>query len=67
VEVDAAGATQRRPVTTARGYLTAVEATLTFGLGAAERADAVRVRWPGGGVQEVRDVPAGALLVIEQE
>jgi hypothetical protein len=66
VEVEANGAVQRRPVTTTRSYLTAVEPTLAFGLGAATRADRVRVRWPGGGVQELADVAGGQTLVIEQ-
>jgi len=69
VEVDANGETQRRPVTTTRSYLTSVERTMTFGLGTAERVDAVRVRWPGGGVTELAGdaaPAAGETVTIEQ-
>jgi hypothetical protein len=66
VEIDAGGATQRAQVMPTRSYLSQVELVLTFGLGAAARADAVRVRWPGEGeVQELGALDAGA-HVIEQ-
>ena len=63
VEVDANGETQRRPVTTTRSYLTSVERTMTFGLGTAERADAVRVRWPLDGPLDEIDYDATVIKV----
>ncbi len=38
-----------------------------FGLGEATRADVVRVSWPGGGVTELRDVPADVHYVIDEK
>ena len=35
-----------------------------FGLGAARRADVVRVRWPGGRVTVLHDVPGGQVLHV---
>ena len=51
-----------------RGYLSQVELPLTFGLGAAERVDALKVIWPDGQVQQVA-AAAGVdrLLTVEQE
>jgi hypothetical protein len=37
----------------------------SFGLGAADVADEVRVAWPSGLVQVLRDVPAGAVVIEE--
>ncbi|MCG6924141.1 MAG: CRTAC1 family protein [Acidobacteria bacterium] len=38
-----------------------------FGLGKADRVDAVRVRWPSGKVQEFRDVPGDRHYVVDEE
>lgn len=53
VELTAGGVTQRRLVMPTRSYLSQVELPLTFGLGAAQRVDALRVTWPNGQVQQV--------------
>jgi hypothetical protein len=37
---------------------------LYFGLGEADRADLVKVKWPNGSIQRVRDVPADQLLHV---
>lgn len=47
ITVEAGGVTQRRHVTTARGYLSQSDLTATFGLGPAAVVDRVTVRWPG--------------------
>jgi len=47
-ELRAAGLTQRRQVMPTRSYLSQVEPTLTFGLGGADRVDAIEVTWPDG-------------------
>ena len=53
VELTAGGTRQRRLVMPTRSYLSQVELPLTFGLGAANRVDALRVTWPNGQVQHV--------------
>ena len=61
-----AGRRQTREVSGGESYLSAPEKTLTFGLGGASRIDSLEVRWPDGVKQTWRDLPAGALLVLEQ-
>jgi hypothetical protein len=47
VEIEAGDRKQRQQVMPTRSYLSQTELTLTFGLGDATQANAVRVRWPG--------------------
>lgn len=47
-------------------YASQSSRTAHFGLGSASRADSVVVRWPGGGRQVVRDVPARTLVRITE-
>ncbi len=49
-----------------RGYLSAVPASLHFGLGTAARADSLRVVWPDGRTQHIAPVIAGATLELRQ-
>jgi hypothetical protein len=67
IEVSAGGRTQRRQVMPTRSYLSQAELPVTFGLGDAASADAVRVSWPDGTRQTLTGVAADALLVVEQE
>jgi enediyne biosynthesis protein E4 len=50
VVLTAGGQKQHREVTSARGYLSQSELTLTFGLGKAAAAERVEILWPGRGV-----------------
>ena len=54
VELTAGGVTQRRLLMPTRSYLSQVELPLTFGLGDAQRVDALRVTWTNGQVQQVK-------------
>jgi hypothetical protein len=56
VEVETAGRVQVRELRASRGYLSASQPALTFGLGAAETVDRLTVRWPDGGVQVLYDL-----------
>ena len=47
-------------------YLTSQDPRVLVGLGGAERVAAVRVRWPGGGVEEWKDLPAGRYLTLKE-
>ena len=53
-------------VRSGRGYQGHYGMTVHFGIGNAKQADLIRVRWLGGGVDEVRDVAAGASITIRQ-
>jgi hypothetical protein len=65
IEVQADGLLQREEVRTTQGYLSGSGPGMLFGLGRAKAAERVRVRFPSGTVREVRDVPAGRVVVAE--
>jgi len=67
IELEADGVTQRRQVMPSRSYLSQVELPVTFGLGAASRVDALRVRWPDGASQDVPVDGVDRLLLVERE
>ena len=50
--------------TTAVGYASASEPLVRFGLGASKVAELVEVRWPGGKVQRLVNVPADQVLEV---
>ena len=70
VEVTVGGVTQRRQVMPTRSYLSQVPLTLTFGLGDADRIDAMRVVWPDGSVEDIApaviDAAIDRRIVIER-
>jgi hypothetical protein len=66
VSVRAGGGVQTSWARAARSYCSQSERTMTFGLGAAERAEAVEVTWPSGKVNRLTDVPAGSRLTIRE-
>lgn len=51
----------------ARGYESSVEPVLHFGLGTVDQIDSLKIHWPKGGVQLVRNVSANQLLEIQQD
>jgi hypothetical protein len=67
LELTAGGVTQIRHVMPTRSYLSQVELPVTFGLGAVAQADSLRITWPDGSTQELIDLQAGQLVVIQQE
>jgi len=66
VEVQTATGTLRRTVMPNRGYLSQSELPVTIGLGDRTSAGEVRVRWPDGSVQQVRDVAIDSTTRIIQ-
>lgn len=67
VRLRSGGVTQTRLVMPTRSYLSQVELPVTFGLGAEPEVESLVITWPGGGRQEVRDIPADAVVVVRQE
>lgn len=63
VTVVAAGKSQSQPLLSQSSYYSVNDARLHFGLGGADRAT-VRVRWPSGTVDELKDAAAGAFVTI---
>ena len=52
-------------VKTGSSYLSQSELTLTFGLAKRDKADRVVIEWPGAGVQEHKNINAGAYDCVE--
>ncbi len=66
VIVTAAGHTQVAEHRSTGGYLSQSDPRMHFGLGSAERAERIEIRWPSGTTQVLTDVPARKLLVVEE-
>ncbi len=66
IEVQIAESKQVRTVSPAYSYLAANPAAVHFGLGVAERADGILVRWPDGTVERFGPASADQLLQLEK-
>ena len=67
IEIRLEDRTIRRQVMPTRSFLSQVELPVTVGLGLRDRVEAVRITWPDGQVQEVREVALDRLTVIRQQ
>jgi hypothetical protein len=67
VTVEVAGRSRTQVVSAGYSFLSSGPRELYFGLGDAEKADRVTVRWPSGRVTDRRDVSAGRLAIRETE
>ena len=66
VEVQTASGTTVHVMMRNAGYLSSNSSVITLGLGADDVADLVRIQWPGGATQELKNIAAGQLInVIE--
>ena len=66
VKVVAAKNSQVATVTTASSYLSSSDKRVHFGLGAANVAEAIEIRWPSGIRQTIRNVPADQILQVDE-
>jgi hypothetical protein len=66
ITVRAGERSQVREVRRTVGIYSASDPRAHFGLGEAEKADRIRVEWPGGKVDEFRDVPAGRHYLLDE-
>ena len=57
---------QYSEMTTAVGYASSSDFGVHFGLGKAEKADTVEIRWPSGIVQVLKDVKADQVLDVRE-
>jgi hypothetical protein len=67
VKVVSGDLAQYREHTSAHGYNSGNDPRLLLGLGARRKVDLIEVRWPGGGVQTLRDVKADQTVTIVQK
>ncbi len=66
IRVSAGGHAQFNHVSTASGYASSSAGPIHFGLGAADKADEVEIRWPSRTVQKLRNVPAGQIIHVKE-
>lgn len=66
VRVTAGGQVQTRMVRTGGSYASQSDRALVFGLGAAQSAERVEVRWPSGATQTLRDVATSQHLWLRE-
>ncbi len=66
VTLESDGRRQRRQVMPTRSYLSQVEPTLTFGLGAANGPAALEIQWPDGSIQVATGLAIDRVHTIRQ-
>jgi enediyne biosynthesis protein E4 len=52
--------------TTSVGYASSSEPLVRFGLGAQAAVKLIRIRWPSGQVDELKDVKSGRVLTVNE-
>jgi hypothetical protein len=67
VTVQAGALRQFQDVVAVKGYLSQSDVRAHFGLGRATKADLVEIRWPGGKIQQFKDVKANQFLKVVQD
>ena len=67
VELTTGGRTLVREVRRNASYLSSHDPRVLFGLGDAEVAERVEIRWPSGVVQVVEALPGRQYVVIQEE
>lgn len=67
VELHQGQLVQRRLVNPTRSYLSQCELPVTFGLGESEKYEKVVIRWPTGDKQELTDLKADQMHVVQED
>ena len=58
---------QMQELTLSRGFQSSVEPVIHFGLGKHDVIEQVRIRWPDGGIQTMKNVKSNQYLTIEKK
>jgi hypothetical protein len=66
IKLTTANGSQWDTVTTGGSYLSSSDKRAHFGLGSANLADSIEIRWPSGIVQTIKKVPADQILKIDE-
>jgi hypothetical protein len=64
VSVSSGALRQVQDLVPVRGYMSQLDSRLHFGLGKAERVDAVEIHWPDGSTQKLENIPANQILKV---
>jgi hypothetical protein len=66
IEIDSGGKTQASEVRSGGSYLSHNDMRVHFGLGAQTRVDRVRIRWPNGNTEELKDLQADRYVKVRE-
>ncbi len=66
VRLTAGGKAQVQEVTSGGSYASQSDFTLHFGLASAIEAEEIEIRWPGGDIEKLGKLPAGALYRVKE-
>lgn len=66
IQVTAGGKTQFQDVSTASGYASSSAGPVHFGLGTATQADEVKIRWPSGTQQVLKNMKSDQILKVKE-
>lgn len=66
ITFDLGGRVRTKEIRAGSGFLSQHSRIVHFGLGSTQKLPAVRIDWPSGMTQEIRDVPAGAVIRVEE-
>ena len=66
VKVTSGDLVQVGEVHSSGSYISQSDLRLHFGLGSRSKVDLIEVRWPGGGVERIENIPADRFVIIEQ-
>lgn len=50
-----------------RGFMSSMDPRMHFGLGSATQVDSIRIHWPDGRNQLLKDIPADQVITIQQQ
>jgi len=64
--IAAGGRTQTREIKSGESYLGQSDLRVHVGLGAAERADRIEIRWPSGTLERIDNVAADQILTVQE-
>ena len=66
ITVTSGGDKQSKMVRSGSSYMSQSELTATFGLGHADKADAVEIQWPSGQVDRLSNTNAGQTITVQE-
>ena len=67
VTIETAGGKQYREIAIGNGFAGGSSRRIHFGLGMAQKIDAVTIRWPDGSEQRIGPVEPNQIVTIEQQ
>ncbi|MEO9891306.1 VCBS repeat-containing protein [Aurantibacter sp.] len=67
IEIYANGKSQKKTIITGRGYLSQPENKIHFGLGEDTKIDSLKIVWPGGRLQKIKDISNNTTVQIKYD